>query len=408
MSSALSAPVCPSSPRSSAPGSSRATTTAPSWPWPPTARSTGRSARSSPRCCRGRATSRSRPSRWSSSASTCPTGPARAGLRLALRRALPRRGRTPHAGVRRARRVRAPDARRTTRSTTTPARPSSAPGGAKAPILMNCSGKHAAMLATCVLQGLGHRHLPRPRPPAPGRDRRHLRPAHGRADRRGRRRRLRCAAAVHVAHRAGAGLRVPRHRDRRAERRVADAIRAPPRVRQRHHPRRARPAPGRPRADRQGRRRVLLRRRAPRRARLGAQDRRRGRARTPGADGRGAAPLGRARRGRRRRRGGPLNGAVRAPRWRTAGRGDPRAPSEALPASGRILVTSSARSAPTSMPRVLATTSALVACRASSATACTTSTSERRHEADRRPVAPRRSRPQQAAQQAERDERRPR
>jgi L-asparaginase II len=26
-------------------------------------------------------------------------------------------------------------------------------GGAKAPILMNCSGKHAAMLATCVLQG---------------------------------------------------------------------------------------------------------------------------------------------------------------------------------------------------------------------------------------------------------------
>ena len=26
-------------------------------------------------------------------------------------------------------------------------------GGAKAPVLMNCSGKHAAMLATCVLRG---------------------------------------------------------------------------------------------------------------------------------------------------------------------------------------------------------------------------------------------------------------
>ena len=33
-------------------------------------------------------------------------------------------------------------------------------GGAKAPVLMNCSGKHAAMLATCVLRGWAR--------PAPG------------------------------------------------------------------------------------------------------------------------------------------------------------------------------------------------------------------------------------------------
>ena len=42
-------------------------------------------------------------------------------------------------------------------------------GGTRAPVLMNCSGKHAAMLATCVVQGLGHRDLPRPATPAPGR-----------------------------------------------------------------------------------------------------------------------------------------------------------------------------------------------------------------------------------------------
>ena len=40
-------------------------------------------------------------------------------------------------------------------------------GGGTAPILMNCSGKHAAMLATCVRERLGHRDLPRAGPPAP-------------------------------------------------------------------------------------------------------------------------------------------------------------------------------------------------------------------------------------------------
>ena len=40
--------------------------------------------------------------------------------------------------------------RRTTRSTTRRAKQVIRSGGAKAPVLMNCSGKHAAMLATCV------------------------------------------------------------------------------------------------------------------------------------------------------------------------------------------------------------------------------------------------------------------
>ena len=38
-------------------------------------------------------------------------------------------------------------------------------GGTKAPVLMNCSGKHAAMLATCAFNGWPTEHLPRPRPP---------------------------------------------------------------------------------------------------------------------------------------------------------------------------------------------------------------------------------------------------
>ena len=49
---------------------------------------------------------------------------------------------------------------------------------------MNCSGKHAAMLATCVANGWDDRHLPRPRPPAAAGDRRDLRRADRRAGRR--------------------------------------------------------------------------------------------------------------------------------------------------------------------------------------------------------------------------------
>ena len=101
-------------------------------------------------------------------------------------------------------------------------------GGRKAPVLMNCSGKHAAMLATCVRQRLADRDLPRPRPPAAAGDR-----APTFAELTGEPvavdggRRLRRAAALGVA----AGLarafrRSPRLGARHGpERRVADAIR---------------------------------------------------------------------------------------------------------------------------------------------------------------------------------------
>ena len=100
---------------------------------------------------------------------------------------------------------------------------------------MNCSGKHAAMLATCVAQRLGHRDLPRPRPPAAAGDRRRRSPSSPAS--------RSTAVAVDgcgapllsdLADRAGPG--VPRSLGRRRDRRtrsgrVADAIRAPPGVR---------------------------------------------------------------------------------------------------------------------------------------------------------------------------------
>ena len=173
---------------------------------------------------------------------------------------------------------------------------------------MNCSGKHAAMLATCVRQRLGHRDLPRARPPAAAGDRRDVRRADRRAGRRGRRRRLRGAAAVRVADRAGP--RLPPARSARRRRpagpelgRVADAIRAHPEYVSGTTRDELRPAHRDPRCDRQGRRGVLLRRGAARRPRVRAQDRRRRAAGAAGADGRGAAAQRRGRRARRRRRG---------------------------------------------------------------------------------------------------------
>ena len=125
--------------------------------------------------------------------------------------------------------------RPTTRSTTTPARPSIRDGGAKTPIQMNCSGKHAAMLATCVVNGWRRHDLPRPGPPAAGRDRRDLRRAHRRAGGGGRDRRLRRTAALDVADRPGA--RLPRAGRRHV--RAASADRRgdpqPPGVRLRDH-----------------------------------------------------------------------------------------------------------------------------------------------------------------------------
>ena len=88
-------------------------------------------------------------------------------------------------------------------------------GGEKAPVLMNCSGKHAAMLATCVRRGWDVADYRSADAPAPGRDPRGLRGAHGRAGRRGRGRRVRRTTAVDVARRAGAGVRPARPRRRR-------------------------------------------------------------------------------------------------------------------------------------------------------------------------------------------------
>ena len=156
----LPRPVVPS-PRSSAPGSWRDTTTDRSW------RSTadgcrrlvGRDGRRAGAAALvqqagpgpGHGARRPRPA----------ARPARAGLRVALRGAVPRRGRTPDPRVGRA--------RPRTRLQTPPDYPLDdaareeviRSGGTKAPILMNCSGKHAAMLATCVANGWPHRDLPR-------------------------------------------------------------------------------------------------------------------------------------------------------------------------------------------------------------------------------------------------------
>ena len=182
-----------------------------------------------------------------------PRRAARTGVRLALRRALPRRGRTPHAGVRRPRRVGAADpadypldddAREAV------VRAGGREGADPDELLGQARGDARDLRAA----GLGHRHLPRPRPPAAGRDRRHLRPAHRRA---GRRRSPSTAAARPLLSTSLTGLARAFASLATAtdgpQRRVADADPPPPRVRQRHHPRRARPAPGRPRADRQGR-----------------------------------------------------------------------------------------------------------------------------------------------------------
>ena len=115
--------------------------------------------------------------------------------------------------------------RRTTRSTTTAREAVIRRRRPAAPVLMNCSGKHAAMLADLRRQRLGRRDLPRARPPAPAGHRRDLRRADRRAGRGGRRRRLRRAAALGVADRAGPGL------PRRLGRRGTDGPRAPGRRR---------------------------------------------------------------------------------------------------------------------------------------------------------------------------------
>ena len=78
------------------------------------------------------------------------------------------------------RRARAAATRRTCRSTRPAAEAVIAAGGDQASLLMNCSGKHAAMVASCVAERLADRRLPRPDAPAPGADHRTRRRAGGR------------------------------------------------------------------------------------------------------------------------------------------------------------------------------------------------------------------------------------
>ena len=106
----------------------------------------------------------------------------------------------------------------------------SARAASKSSIAMNCSGKHAAMLATCVANGWDTATYLDPDAPAAAGDRRDLRRADRRAGRGRRRRRLRRAAAVRrrwsgwPARSGALALR-----DRRARSgAVADAIRAHP------------------------------------------------------------------------------------------------------------------------------------------------------------------------------------
>ena len=190
-------------------------------------------------------------------------------------------------------------------------------------LAMNCSGKHAAMLLTCVVNGWDTGDVPVARPPAPAGDRGDLRRADRRAGRRHRRRRLRCAAAVHLADRPGPRLPGSGGRDRGPG---APGRRGDPRapgVRLRHDPRRAQAAQRGPRRDRQGRRRGVLRRSAPRRPGLRAQGRRRRRPGPPGGDGRGAAPQRRTCRGRRGRRRPRRHRSGAGARRRRAGGRDP-------------------------------------------------------------------------------------
>ena len=105
-----------------------------------------------------------------------------------------------------------------------------AAGRAKSPLTQNCSGKHAAMLATCVVNGWDTATYRDPEHPLQQRDHRDPRRADRRAGRRRRRRRLRRAACMPSrwpgwpAPSAGS----PPRRRGSAEARVADAIRAYP------------------------------------------------------------------------------------------------------------------------------------------------------------------------------------
>ena len=96
--------------------------------------------------------------------------------------------------------------RPTSRSSRCAAADCCAAGGERRAVQMNCSGKHAGMLATCVVNGWSTSRLPRPDPSAAARDHGDGRGA-GRRGRPHRRRRVRRPGARALAARPGGGVR---------------------------------------------------------------------------------------------------------------------------------------------------------------------------------------------------------
>ena len=158
-------------------------------------------------------------------------------------------------------------------------------GESKAPVLMNCSGKHAAMLATCVANGwptdtyLDADH-PLQQAIAETFARTTGEPVeHVAIDG--------CGAPLLSTSLTGLARAFARLARASSGPGVRDRLRHPgaPGVRLGHPARRAHPAPRDPGRDRQGRRRVLLRGRTARRSRVRDEDRRRCGSGTAGGDG---------------------------------------------------------------------------------------------------------------------------
>ena len=156
-------------------------------------------------------------------------------------------------------------------------------GESKAPVLMNCSGKHAAMLATCVANGWPtdtYLDVDHPLQQAIAATFARLtgEPVdHVAVDG--------CGAPLLSTSLIGLARAFAAARDEQSsgpQLAVADGDPGAPGVRLRHPPRRAHPAAGDPWRDRQGRGGVLLRGRPARRAGVRHEDRRRG---GPGAAG---------------------------------------------------------------------------------------------------------------------------
>ena len=215
------------------------------------------------------------------------------GLRLALRRAdAPRRRSTDPRPVR-PRRVRAAEPAGLAAGRRRAGGRDPRPAAAKTRLAMNCSGKHAGMLATTVHNGGDVTTYRDPDHPDPARDRAGHRRSRARAGRRpaidG------CGAPLYAISLYGLARAFGRLAPRRATGRGqggAQRSASHPEYVSGTTPRRARPAPGHPRAGRQGRRGGGLRGRPARRPWGGGQDQRRLAAGPGRGDGRGAAATG--------------------------------------------------------------------------------------------------------------------